>query len=92
MELPKTDDVHRLYAPRKLGGYGLLTVEEEMYQETLNLSKYYSKSWLQKFTLAVSLSLMKPQMITGVAVKTLKCGQTNHYMDNSFMKHWTLLI
>ena len=47
----KTDDVHRLYVPRKLGGRGLLAVEEVMYREKLNLSKYLASNpepWLQK--------------------------------------------
>ena len=40
----KTDDVHRLYVPRKLGGRGLLAVEEVMYREKLNLSKYLASN------------------------------------------------
>jgi len=45
-----------------------------------------------KFTSAMSLSIMKPQMITSVVAfrKTLKLEKINHYMDNSFVKHWTL--
>ena len=45
------DDIHRFYVPWRLGGRGLLSVEDVIHQEICALTKYLESSsepWLQK--------------------------------------------
>jgi len=56
----KSDDVNRLYVPRKFGGRGLLAVEEVIYHEELALGHYLASNpepWLQKVFTANKLGL-----------------------------------
>ena len=56
------DNIHRLYVPRKLGGYSLLSVEDVVAQEICALGGYLKSSvehWLQKVYTCGDFATMK---------------------------------
>ena len=62
------DDIHRLYVLRKLGGRGLLSVEDVVTQERYALGGYLKSSvepWLKKVYICGDFATMKLLLVLG---------------------------